>query len=126
MLKKALQHKEHRILNKKCAIRKALNYARATQETKRLQSTKLYVSGFDTSTSESEVESFFGQFGVVDRVLYSVNPKTETFRGFCYVVMKDPKVYNKLLTKRIVEFGDREITIETAQSLKEVKAKRRY
>lgn len=124
-LRRALDSKEHRILGKKCSIRKALKCSQAAKETGKLQSLKLFVSGFRRSTSEKEVEELFEQFGEVYRVLYSVNSKTNQFRGFCYVVMKDINVYQQLIRKGVIKFKSTKIKVEAAKSLNEVRAERK-
>lgn len=92
-------------------MRKALNYAEATKETRRLQSNKLFVSGFESTTTEQDIESVFSTLGEVDRVLYSLNSLNESFRGFCYVIMKNQDDYQKLINMGQFNFEGREISI---------------
>lgn len=98
------------------AVREALNLSSASQETRRVQSSKIFVQGFSTETSEDEIYQLFSKHGVVDRVLYSVSPKTQQFRGFCYVVMRHVSDYNQLVTLGHLAFRELKLTLTPAQS----------
>ncbi|KAJ4457661.1 hypothetical protein PAPYR_6800 [Paratrimastix pyriformis] len=49
----------------------------------------LYVAGFTSRTSSSEIERKFDRFGHVDDVFIVRDPRTHESRGFCFVTMKD-------------------------------------
>lgn len=120
----ALSFPKHYILGKCVAVREGLDYTAASNQTKQLQACKIFVQGFKRNVSENQIQTFFGQFGQVNRVLYLLHQRTGRFRGFCYVIMNDHKVYRDLLKLRSLKFQDTILSLEPAQSLKQIKKHR--
>lgn len=85
----ALEQDEHLIKGKAVTLRKGLLEEKAKNMTRNLQEKKLFVTGLPKSNQITKeiVKSLFERFGPVERVLMSYEPRTEAFRGFCYVIM---------------------------------------
>ena len=85
-----------------------------------MQQRKLYATGFPKFTTERDINDLFNSFGKVNRVLYTLNPRDMTFRGFCYIVMDSLSDFQYLKDLASIQFKGNRISIQAAKSLKEV------
>lgn len=88
----ALDQKIHKIKGKRVAVRKGLDQAEASEQTKNMQERKIFASGFPNYASEESVFVAISQFGKIVKIL---SPKGGIGkRGFCYIVMKDRSCFD--------------------------------
>lgn len=114
-----LSQQQHYILGKKLTVREAVKHSTARKLTRRLKSLKIFVKGLKSDAKQEEIEKFFSQFGEVDRVLFSVHSNTTRFKGYCFVVMRDRAVFERLVKLGKLKFKGKLILLEQAQSDKQ-------
>lgn len=114
------QH-DHMLNGKSMGVKEAKSRTEAIAYSKTLQGFKIFAKGFPQETKEKDVYQLFCKFGSVERVQMQFNPKTKLFKGFCYVIMKSPASYHKLVKLKTLNFLNKhKIFIGPAASKKEV------
>jgi RNA recognition motif-containing protein len=114
-VRKALLGSNHSLCGKKIGIHEGIKPSLAANLTKDMQDRKIFVTNLLRETTEDQVYSLFSKFGQVDKVLV---PKDGIEgRGFCYVVMKDSSVFDKLLLLGSIQFMGRPVYLESALSI---------
>lgn len=91
----ALQEKNHEIKGKRVAVRRGLDQAQASQETKNMQERKIFAAGFPDYATEESVFVLVSPFGKIAKIL---SPKGGIGkRGFCYIVMRDKICFDNMI-----------------------------
>lgn len=105
-----------------------LEEGRAQEMTRNLQNKKLYVSGFPKTNQVTEdmIKTYFSRFGPVDRVLMAMDPKTNSFRGFCYVIMINDSDYDMLVQSQdSFSFFGHSLSVSSAKTSSEIFSQRK-
>lgn len=91
----ALQEKIHEIKGKRVAVRRGLDQAQASQETKNMQERKIFAAGFPSYATEESVFIAVSPLGKIAKIL---SPKGGIGkRGFCYIVMRDKICFDNMI-----------------------------
>jgi RNA recognition motif-containing protein len=122
-----LKQTKFELKGKTMVARPAVKEEKATELRKEDQKRKLFVKGFESQTSEKEIEDYFGKFGGVLKVLRAMDQEGR-FRGFGFVVMKDCESYSAVLEaseQGLLRFKGAKLVATRSKSENRIKKERR-
>lgn len=103
------------------SIKPFMNSRVASKTSKEEQERKLYVSGFPKECTKSEIEHFFSNFGLVEKIImqHSFKGGKKQFKGFVFLLMKEKESEDEILSRTNIKFKN--FTLKVARALSKEK-----
>lgn len=112
----ALSCTTHKVLNIEISVERLMSFEEASERKKHVQKRKLFVKGLPSGVQEADLDKYFSKYGEVEEVLlqhYFKNGK-KYFREFGFVIMKNEKDINKILSNKKPKILNRKVEISRA------------